>query len=142
MPKTSTPIKNCPTRSDKPRFKSEAEEAEWYHTEAGRERAVRIARQALRKGKLVIEEKLTSREAAELAKQTGKRIILRNGASAKRTNPAVLQKLLDEARADMTQAVSLRIPIRDLEAAKALAEKKGIGYQTLLKEIIHKELRS
>ena len=131
MPTTSNP--------KKPRFKSE-EEVEWYHSKAGRAHATRVVQKAIRKGKLVIDEKLSTREAAELAKKTGKVLILRNGSNVKPTDPAVLQKLLDEARGSITKAVSLRIPLADLEAAKKIAEKIGKGYQTVLKEIIHEGL--
>ena len=132
MPRTSN--------SKKPHFQSEAEEAEWYHTKAGREHAKRMVQKAIRKGKLVVEEKLTPREAAELAKKTGKRVILRNGSDMKRTDPAVLEKLWEDAIASMTKAISLRLPLGDIEAAKALAAKKGTGYQTVLKELIHEGL--
>jgi len=46
---------------------------------------------------------------------------------AKRPDSAILQKLLDEARSSMTQAVSLRIPISDLDTAKAIAGKKALA---------------
>jgi predicted DNA binding CopG/RHH family protein len=44
-------------------------------------------------------------------------------------------------KAKQTQAVSLRISTSDIEAAKKLAAQMGIGYQTVLKEIISKGLR-
>jgi predicted DNA binding CopG/RHH family protein len=44
-------------------------------------------------------------------------------------------------KAKRTQAVSLRIPTADIEAAQKLAAQMGIGYQTVLKEIISKGLR-
>ena len=138
MPKTSNTKRSNPKKLH---FHSESEEAEWYHTKAGREHAKRMVQKAIRKGKLVVEEKLTPREAAALAKKTGKRIILRNGSDVKRTDPAVLQKLWKDAIASMTKAVSLRLPLGDIEAAKALAAQKGTGYQTVLKELIHEGLR-
>ena len=36
--------------------------------------------------------------------------------------------------------IALRIPNEDLAAAKKLAERKGIGYQTLIKMIVHEGL--
>ena len=39
-----------------------------------------------------------------------------------------------------TRAISLRISEEDLAKAQAIAEKKGIGYQTLLKMGIHEWL--
>jgi sugar/nucleoside kinase (ribokinase family) len=131
-----------PTKSTtkKPPFQTEEEEAEWYHSTAGREQAKSAVQKAIRSGKIIIDEQLSPREAAALAKRTGQRVILRKGSHVKRTDPAVLQQLFEEARGAITQAVSLRIPVNDLEAAKRIAEKKGIGYQTVLKEIIHKGL--
>lgn len=40
-----------------------------------------------------------------------------------------------------SEAISLRLPIDDLTQAKDLAERKGIGYQTLLKMLIHEGLQ-
>ena len=37
--------------------------------------------------------------------------------------------------------ISLRLPAPDLAKARAIAERKGIGYQTLLKTILHEGLR-
>ena len=51
-------------------------------------------------------------------------------------DPAILQKLVDEARTSMPQAVSLRLPVTDLETAKAIARKNGVGYQAVLKQAI------
>jgi len=41
---------------------------------------------------------------------------------------------------EASQAISLRLQPSDIERAKRLATKKGIGYQTLLKMIIHEAL--
>ncbi len=78
--------------------------------------------------------------ALELAR-SGKRVVLKRGVNVKPTDPAVLQELVDEARASITQAVSLRIPVTDLDAAKAIAQKKGVGYQAVLKQAIRDGLR-
>jgi predicted DNA binding CopG/RHH family protein len=40
-----------------------------------------------------------------------------------------------------TKAISLRLPLEDLQQAQAIAKQKGIGYQTVLKEAIRKGLR-
>jgi len=44
------------------------------------------------------------------------------------------------ARRAQTAATSIRLNTADIELAKALAEKRGIGYQTYLKMIIHQHL--
>lgn len=41
-----------------------------------------------------------------------------------------------------TKTVALRLSVQDIERAKLLAAKKGIGYQTLLKMIIHEGLQA
>lgn len=38
-----------------------------------------------------------------------------------------------------TKAISIRLPLEDLEQAQAIAKQKGIGYQTVLKEAIRKD---
>jgi predicted DNA binding CopG/RHH family protein len=38
------------------------------------------------------------------------------------------------------RAISLRLPERDLERARKLAEQKGIGYQTYMKMLLHEAL--
>ena len=40
-----------------------------------------------------------------------------------------------------TKAISIRIPVDDLERAQTIARQKGIGYQTVLKEAIRKGLK-
>ena len=47
------------------------------------------------------------------------------------------------ARLNRTRSVqiALRLPEPDLERARELAARKGIGYQTLLKMLVHEGLR-
>jgi predicted DNA binding CopG/RHH family protein len=40
-----------------------------------------------------------------------------------------------------TKAISIRIPIEDIERARAIAKKQGIGYQLVLKDAIRKGLQ-
>ncbi len=125
-----------------PKVKTEAEEADWYTSPAGRRQTTRQFQQAIRKGVITTESR-DLEEVNRLVKQNpGRAIVVKNGLNIKRTDPAVLQKLMEEARASMTKPVSLRLAIGDLEAAKRLAEKKGVGYQTVLKQIIEKGLRN
>ncbi len=37
--------------------------------------------------------------------------------------------------------IALRLPAPDLEKAREIAERKGIGYQTLLKKLVHEGLQ-
>jgi predicted DNA binding CopG/RHH family protein len=40
-----------------------------------------------------------------------------------------------------TQPVTVRLPVRDIESARKLAGKRGIGYQTLIKILLHDALK-
>jgi predicted DNA binding CopG/RHH family protein len=40
-----------------------------------------------------------------------------------------------------TKNVSLRLPVTDIERARKLAGKRGVGYQTLIKTLLHEALR-
>lgn len=46
-----------------------------------------------------------------------------------------------EARLDATQAISIRLPVSDLELVKRQAADKGIGYQTLIRMILREGLK-
>ena len=102
-----------------PRFKSEGEEADWYATPEGRRQTQREFARALRAGTL-------SRSA---------------GVKAAKTDPRVLERLVERARESATRAISLRIPIADLERARRIAEETGVGYQTVLKRAIRRGLK-
>lgn len=101
-----------PRRSAEPKFKTEGEEAAWYATPAGRKQTQREYERALRAGAVIRSEDQTA-----------------------------LAALMEQAKASATRAVSLRIPIADLERAKSIAEKQGIGYQTVLKQAIRAGLQ-
>jgi hypothetical protein len=114
MPRTSK--KNPPPT--KAELEAERKAADWYASRAGRKHVERVMDESMRNGTAVIVD----------------------GGKVKLTNPAILEALMQKARDKMTRAVSLRLPQRDLDAAKRLAAKRGIGYQTVLKEIIHQGL--
>ena len=103
-----------------PRFKSEKEEAGWYTTPEGRRQTQREFAHALRTGKLI--------------RPGGQEVAM--------TQPAILEQLMKQARESATRAISIRIPIADLERAKRVAEETGVGYQTVLKQAIRDGLKS
>jgi predicted DNA binding CopG/RHH family protein len=39
-----------------------------------------------------------------------------------------------------SRSVTIRIPVRDLEAAQRLADRKGLPYQTYMKMLLHQAL--
>ena len=110
MPRTST---------DAPKFKSDAEEADWYATTQGRRQTQREFARALKDGNLV--------------RATGSKIL--------KTDSNVLLQLMEQAKQNATRAISIRVPIADLEQARRIAEKTGVGYQTVLKQAIRKGLK-
>lgn len=100
-------------------FKSVAEEADWYATPQGRQQTQREFERALRSGA----------------------VTRLRGAKLKRTDARVLAQLMEQAKARATKAISIRLPIADIELAKRIAEAEGIGYQTVLKQAIRKGLK-
>jgi hypothetical protein len=94
-------------------------EADWYASPAGRRQTQREFERALKNGTLI--------------RSSGSRIA--------RTNPGILETLLKQAKANATRPVSLRLSIADIELAKGIASKRGIGYQTVLKQAIRKGLK-
>ncbi len=105
--------------TDAPKLRSEAEEAAWYTTPEGRRRTEREFARALKNGTLL--------------RSTGSKIA--------RTDPKVLQQLMEQARRNTTRSISIRLPIADLEEAQRIAAKTGVGYQTVLKQAIRKGLK-
>jgi len=110
MPRKSTDVR---------KFKSEAEEADWYSTPEGRRHTQREFVRALRDGTLSL--------------SAGLRIT--------KTGRKSLEQLMDLARQSATRAISIRIPVADLERAKQIAEETGVGYQTVLKQAIREGLK-
>ena len=99
--------------------KSETEEVDWYASPEGRRRTQREFERALKNGTLI---------------RSG-------GARMPRTDPKVLERLLEQAKASATRPVSIRVPVADIELAKSIASKRGIGYQTVLKQAMREGLR-
>jgi hypothetical protein len=106
--------------TEMPNFKSESEEADWYATLAGRRQTQREFVRALRDGTLMVNPK---------------------GLKIPRTDTIMLAELLARAKEKATQAISLRVSIADIEAAKKIAAKRGVGYQTVLKQAIRDGLK-
>jgi hypothetical protein len=105
--------------TDVPTFKSDAEEADWYATPEGRRQTQREFVRALRAGTL-------SRSS---------------GLKVAKTDPQALAQLMEQAKERATRAISIRLPIADLERAKRIAGETGVGYQTVLKRAIREGLK-
>ena len=100
-------------------FKSESEEAAWHTTPEGRRQTRREFERAIRNGTALRSE----------------------GAKIPRTDAKVLTELMELAKANTTRAISIRLPIADIERARKIAAKRGIGYQTVLKQAIRAGLK-
>ena len=68
-------------------------------------------------------------------------LIRSSGTRIPRTNPGVFEALLKQAKANATRPVSLRLSIADIVLAKNIASRRGVGYQTVLKQAIRKGLK-
>ena len=104
---------------DVPKFDPGREEADWYATPKGRRETQRQFARALKTGTLSRSE----------------------GLKIKKTDSKILAELMERAKQSATQAISIRIPVSDLERAKRIAEKTGAGYQTVLKRAIREGLK-
>ncbi len=95
------------------------EEADWYATPQGRRETEREFTRALKAGTLIRSK----------------------GLKIRKTDPKILEAIMERAKQSATQAISIRIPVADLERAKRIAEKTGAGYQTVLKQAIREGLK-
>src|ERR1043166_2376937 len=100
-------------------FKSEAEEADWYTTPKGRQQTQHEFARALKSGSL-------SRSP---------------GVTATKTSRIRLEQLMEQAKQNATRAISIRVPIADLERAQKIAAKIGVGYEVVLKRAIREGLK-
>lgn len=98
----------------KPEFNSEAKESAWYTTAEGRRQTRREYEKALKRG--------------TISRSDG-------------VDDAVLRQLMEQAKERTTRAISIRLPIADIERAQTMAGQRGVGYQTVLKDAIRKGLR-
>jgi|ERR1035441_3589198 hypothetical protein len=60
-----------------------------------------------------------------------------NGTLRRGTHPVLLKLMAEQGK---TVPINIRLPAEDLLKAQAIAEQKGIGYQTVLKMILHEQL--
>ena len=105
--------------TDVRKVKVNAGEADWYATPQGRRQTQREFARALKDGTVV-------RSA---------------GSKIAKGDPNLLLQLMEEAKRIATRSISIRVPIADLEHAQQIAEKSGVGYQTVLKQAIREGLK-
>jgi len=79
-------------------------------------------------------------EADWWASEAG-REFLTSRPSGKKLKNSAGSKLVTKLAASQSVQIALRLPSPDIAKAREIAERKGIGYQTLLKMIVHEGLR-
>ena len=86
--------------------------------------------------------KSESQEADWWASRAGRDYVKRRSAEAqlKGAKPAG-SRLISEVNKKSSVQIAIRLPEDDLEQARKIAGRKGIGYQTLLKMLVHEGLR-
>lgn len=77
-------------------------------------------------------------EANWWASQEGRQFV--KAESARQGEKASGAKLVAKLVKTSSVQIALRLPLSDLAKAREIAERKGIGYQTLLKMIVHEGL--
>lgn len=106
-------------RKSKAELESLSTEAAWYTTPEGRRQTQREFERALKQGTLLRSP----------------------GSAVPLTDAKVLAELVEKAKAKATKAISIRLPVADLERAQRIAAREGIGYQTVLKRAIQAGLK-
>ena len=96
-----------------------ATDAAWYATPEGRRRTQKEFERALRGGTLI---------------RSG-------GAAVPTTDDRLLIELMERAKENATRAISISLPVADLERAQQIAAQEGVGYQTVLKRVIRAGLK-
>ena len=100
-------------------LKSTASDAAWYASPEGRRRTQREFERALKQGA----------------------ILRSKGSSIPLTGAKMLADLVAKAKANVTKPISIRLPVADLDRARQIAAKEGIGYQTVLKRAVRAGLK-
>ena len=98
---------------------TEAAEAAWYTSPEGRRQTQREFERALKRGAVLRSE--------------GARIPL--------SDAKMLAELVEQAKARATKAISIRVPVADIERAQQIADKRGVCYQAILKQAIREGLK-
>jgi predicted DNA binding CopG/RHH family protein len=79
-------------------------------------------------------------EAAWWASRQG-REFLKQKSEPPRKKAAKGSRLVERLNRTASVQIALRLPEPDVEKAREIASRKGIGYQTLLKMLVHEGLR-
>jgi len=78
-------------------------------------------------------------EANWWSSREGRAFLKQKAATRKRS--AKGSRLVTKLNKTRSVQIALRLPEPDVEKARELAQRKGIGYQTLIKMLVHEGLR-
>lgn len=81
--------------------------------------------------------KSESEEADWWASRAGREYVKQKSAGAKSTRGSSLVEKLNKKR---SVQIAIRLAATDIAQARKIAERKGIGYQTLVKMLVHEGL--
>ncbi len=82
-----------------------------------------------------------SQEADWWASNPGREYVKQKSASAKSKGVEMKgSRLIAKLNKKSSVQIAIRLPEQDLEHARLIAERKGIGYQTLLRILVHEGL--
>ena len=81
-----------------------------------------------------------SEEADWWPSSAGRAYLKRKSAALSKGTKARGSRLVGELNTGSSVQIALRFPEADLVQARKIAERKGIGYQTLLKMLVHEGL--
>ena len=79
-------------------------------------------------------------EATWWASREGRAFLKQNSAVPQK-EPSKGSRVVNELNRSASVQIALRLPEPDLQKAREIATRKGIGYQTLLKMLVHDGLR-
>ena len=94
-----------------------------------------------RKASKVVKFKSESEEADWWASRAGREYVRQKSADAQSEgNKPRGSSLVAKMNRKSSVQIAIRLPQADLAQARKLAERKGLGYQTLLKMLVHEGL--
>jgi len=86
--------------------------------------------------------KSESDEADWWASPEGREFVRRKAAAARKNRTGMAgSQLVEQINRKSSVQIALRLPEEDIEQARRIASRKGIGYQTLLKMLVREGLQ-
>lgn len=80
-------------------------------------------------------------EAARFKRFSSFSVIPKTGRKAQELEPWMARRLIGQLNRTTSVQIALRLPEPDVTRAREIATRKAVGYQTLLKILVHEGLR-